>query len=210
MAGEDAQGARAGRPRRLHVGGLLHAQHDAAHGPDVDDAPGYAEDDDDLRDARSQQRHDRDDQEQPRERLHGIHHPLRNQVHRAAEVSQQEAAHRGDRHRNEAGGDADQHRDAGALHHPAVHVAPKLIGAQGIVGRWPLQTPRDVLLEHVVGGEHVGEDADQQEQHHDDQAGGAQLLLLEQPREGVAQEGLAPGLRGGRRLPGRRGVSHQS
>ncbi len=91
-----------------------------------------------------------------------------------------------DRHRYEARGDADEHRDTRTQDNPAVHVSPELISAERKIGRRPLQTPNEVLFVYVVGGKHIRENANEQEHHHNDQAEGTKLFLAEQPRKRLA------------------------
>ena len=55
-------------------------------------------------------------------------------------------------------------RDPAAVDQPAEHVAAKIVGAQPVRGRRPLQRLDQVLAQRIVGHDAVGEDGEQHEE----------------------------------------------
>ncbi len=168
---------------------------DSDHGTSRDsraaDATGNPQDEDDLQLALTDQRHHRNQNEQPREGHPGVDKPLHHHIELAAE----EPGSRADQqryHQVDAGcGQADDDRNARPVEDSAQQVSPQLIGTQQVFPRRRAQPVYHVGLTHREGRQDVGEDAAEEQQQHDDAAKGAQRLLPDKLREEVKESGAS-------------------
>ena len=165
--------------QKIHI--LLDADDSASRDSRTADAADNAQHQDDLQLALSDQRHHRDQNEQPREGHPRIDKPL----HHHIELATEEPGRRTDQQRDhqvDAGcGEANDHRNACPMDDSAEDVSPQLVGAQRVLpGRRGIPV-QQVNLVHPVGGQQIGEDAAEKQQQHDDAAHGAQRLFPDKP-----------------------------
>ena len=177
---------RAGQPRRRCKVQRAVAQHLAACLPRQPGPGDQREHDRDQNEAlrysgvARQRRGDRGIQRQRRDRLDQLDQALHQVIGGAAEIARGRAEDRADHRRDRHADQADEHRDAGALQHAAVHVAPLAIGPPwqqlGRYGRRRRRVVRrrrcrrcridaeqmDVAFEHAehAPGESLDEEAD--------------------------------------------------
>ena len=134
MPDDDARPADADRPCRLDELLLAQRHHLGPHDARVALPAGEAEHHDDREEARPERGHERERQQDLRERERDVHDGADDGIHRAAQESARQPGRHADDEAHQDGRHPDEQRDAGPVDDPAQHVAPDLIGAERIGG----------------------------------------------------------------------------
>ena len=113
--------------RRLHVLQLARAQRLPAHEARVAHPADHAEREDDVRQARPEDRDERDRQQDAGKRHQDVDRAADHIVHGAAEVAGDRAERHADERRHRHDGQADEERDARPRHETRQDVAPELV-----------------------------------------------------------------------------------
>ena len=180
----DAHGLRG---QKIHI--FLDTDDCASRDSRTADTAGNTQDQDDLQLALTDQRHHRDQNEQPREGHPGIDKPLHHDIELAAEEPGRRTDQQGDQQVDTGCGEANDHRNARSEDDSTEDVSPQLVGTQWILpGRWGVPV-QQVNFVHLVGGQHIGEDTAEKQQHHDDATHGAQRLFPDKPRKNSIRRG---------------------
>ena len=142
---QDAERAGAKRPGRGDVFELARPQHLPAHQARVTNPADHGECENDVDEAGSQHRDERDREQHARKRHQDIHDAADDLIDVAAVIPRDRTdGHTDDRghaHHNEA----DDQRHAGAQQHAGENVAAQFIQAEPMSPGWPLQAVRQVL-----------------------------------------------------------------
>ena len=162
---------------------LLDADDRSAHHPRIADAGGDPQNHDDLQETLPGDGHDRQQEQQSRERHPGIDESLHRQIQFPADKPRR-AAYQHRHHNMQRGrGQTDEQREASPVDEPAQEVPPELVGAQGIHTRWAGQPIGQLHLIGIMPGQGPGKDADQNQQQQDNASERPQGLLLYQSLE---------------------------
>ena len=134
VAQDDHRRARAGGDGRVDIGLLAQRQHDAAHEARHARDFGDGDGEDDVADAAARQRHQRDGEQDRRDRHQPVHEPHDDAVgpaHETRDEADGETGERGEeRHRQ-----ADGERDPRPVEHARIDVAAELVGAEPVSRR---------------------------------------------------------------------------
>jgi hypothetical protein len=147
--------------------------------------------DHDVLDGRSEDRRDREGEDELREREQDVHEPLEEEIDLAAEVRADHAEQATDRAARERRGEADEQRDARAVHDAAQQIAPELVRAEPVLPARARELRRIVRGVGVVRRQQLGRGGHGQHADDDDGAGGAERLLAREVQDGF--DGAEPG-----------------
>ena len=135
VAEEDAPPGEAQRPPGRDVVEVPLPQHLAAHEPRVRHPLGRADRDEDVDLARAQERDDGDDQHEEGHRGDHVHGPHDDGVDPSPVVARSRAEQRPEHEREHGRQDADAQIDRRPGEDPGQHVAPEVVGAEGMGAR---------------------------------------------------------------------------
>ena len=118
------------RSQKIHI--FLNADDCASRDSRAADATGDAQDQDDLQLTLTDQRHHRDQVEQPREGHPGIDKPLHHDIDRSAEEPSRRADQQGNHQVDTGCGEANDHRNLRPVDNSTEDVSPQLVGIQQV------------------------------------------------------------------------------
>jgi hypothetical protein len=175
------------RRGRLHEIALLHRQHLAPDDARVHHPARRGETDDDVPEPEPHDGVDGERQEhEGKGELHvgdAHQHGLRPPAEEAGDEAEQPADHRGQQHRAEA----DEERDAGAVEHARVEVAPELVRAEDVAGRARrLEARHEIALDRVVRRDQGRGEGGDQGHRRQEEAEDAERVALESADHAVS------------------------
>jgi len=203
VADGDPHVARAERLGALDVRIFLDRQRDASNDPGVLHAEGDTEDGGNVPDRRTEQGHDRHQEQERRKRHPRVDPALQPQVEAPAEISREHADRRGQNASDQYGAEADVERDARAVDQARQEIAAELIGPEPVRAVHRDEALGQARLREAVRRDDIREHRGREHDHHDGAADRAERLLAQHLDPDVGVPGPRP-----RRYP--HGDGHRS
>ena len=174
------RGLAAGRLCRREVVIPLDSDDGTSHHPRIGNAGGHPQHDDYLRQSLPGYGHDRQQQQQSRERHPGIDDSLHCKIQFSPEEPGRAANQRGDHHVHRSSGQPDEYRNPRPVDQAAQQVASQLVGTQKISGRGALKPVHQVQVVRFIRSQSTGKDTHDDQRKDDTPTKSAKRLLLYQ------------------------------